>query len=222
MKLFAAIAALILAALLAPLLFRSSEKATVRPETGLPWQIERQADGSTRVFGLTLGRSTLADAQTIWGPEGQIAVIAAADRPAALEAYYESVSAGFITGRVILSADMSQATLDAIRQRAVKVEPTPSGARRFLPGGDDRRRLLQAPIRAISFIPSVNLDEATVLQRFGTPGQRLRSTATAEHFLYADKGLDLLLDSEGKELLQYVAPGDFARLSGPLQKPAAP
>jgi len=222
MKLFAAISALILAAIVVPFFFRSGEQATVRQETGLPWQIERQADGRTQVFGLTLGRSTLADAQKIWGPDGQLAVIVAAGQPAALEAYYESVSAGFVTGRVILSAEMSQGTLDDMRQRAVKVEPTPSGARRFLPGGDDRRLLLLAPIRAISFIPSVNLDEATVLQRFGAPGQRVRSAATAEHFLYADKGLDLLLDSEGKELLQYVAPGDFARLSGPLQKPAAP
>lgn len=222
MKLFAAIAALILAALLAPVFFRSSDRATARQDSGLPWQIERQADGTTRVFGLTLGRSTLADAQKIWGPEGQIAVIAAAGQPLALEAYYESASAGFVTGRVILSAEMSPATLDGIRQRAVKVEPTPSGARRFLPGGDDRRLLLQAPIRAISFIPSVNLDEATILQRFGTPGQRVRSGATAEHFLYADKGLDLLLDSAGKELLQYVAPADFARLSSPLQQAPAP
>lgn len=221
MKLFAALATLILAAIVAPFVFRSTDNAAARHETGLPWQIERQPDGSTRVFGLSLGRSSLADAEKSWGPDGQLAVIVAADRPAALEAYYESVSAGFVTGRVILSAEMSQEALNNIRQRAVKAEPTPSGARRFLPGGDDRRLMLQAPIRAISFIPSVNLDEATVLQRFGTPGQRVRSGPNAEHFLYPDKGLDLLLDGEGKELLQYVAPGDFARLSAPLRKAAA-
>jgi hypothetical protein len=37
-----------------------------------------------------------------------------------------------------------------------------------------------------------------------------------EHFLYPAKGLDLILDRKGKEVLQYVAPRDFARLREPL------
>ena len=31
------------------------------PATGMPWQIEPAADGSSRVFGLVLGHSTVAD-----------------------------------------------------------------------------------------------------------------------------------------------------------------
>ena len=62
------------------------------------------------------------------------------------------------------------------------------------------------------------MDEAIILQRFGTPAERIRQGETLEHFLYPDKGLDLVLDSKGKEVLQYVAPADFARLRAPLGK----
>lgn len=222
MRLAAAIAALILIAIAAPFFFGGSKEEAARRQSGLPWQIEIQADGSSKVFGLVLGRSTLAEAAALWGPDGQLAVIASAGQPAGLEAYYESVTAGFVTGRLILSAELSQEALTGIRERAVKIEPTPSGARRYQPGGDDKRLALQAPVRAISFIPSANLDEPTVLQRFGTPAQRVRSGAQTEHFLYPQQGLDLLLDTEGKELLQYVAPRDFVRLSAPLQAAVAP
>ena len=38
------------------------------------------------------------------------------------------------------------------------------------------------------------------------------------HLLYPDKGLDVVVDGNGKELLQYVAPRDFAELREPLNK----
>ena len=77
------------------------------------------------------------------------------------------------------------------------------------------RRLLE-PIKAISVIPTVNLDEATVIQRFGQPGERLAVSEKRVHLLYPDKGLDVVVDGEGKELLQYVAPRNFALLREPL------
>jgi hypothetical protein len=59
---------------------------------------------------------------------------------------------------------------------------------------------------------------AVILQRFGAPAERIRQGETLEHFLYPAQGLDIVLDSKGKEVLQYVAPADFARLRAPLGK----
>ena len=72
------------------------------------------------------------------------------------------------------------------------------------------------PVKAISVIPTVNLDEATVIQRFGQPGERLVMSEKRVHLLYPEKGLDVVVDADGKELLQYVAPRDFAMLRAPL------
>ena len=72
------------------------------------------------------------------------------------------------------------------------------------------------PIRAISVIPTVNLDEATIVQRFGEPGERIVVSEKRTHLLYPKLGLDVVVDKDGKELLQYVAPQQFARLREPL------
>lgn len=217
MKLFIALLVLIVAAIAAPLLFRSSGGGeAARPVEGLPWQIEALPDGSSRVFGLTMGSSTLGEARARLGTDMQVAIIAAAEEPGSLEAYYDSVTTGSVTGKMILTAEVATDTVERMRQRAIKTRYMESSSRKATLHPDDLQLAYAAPIRAIAFIPSINLDEQTVLGRFGPPGERVRSSEHTEHYLYPEKGLDLALDSEGKELLQYVAPRQFARLRDPL------
>lgn len=217
MKLFLSILALVIAAIVIPLFFLpSADERAAKPPEGLPWQIEVLPDGGSKVFGLTIGSSTLSDARARLGNDMEVGVVAAPGERGALEAYYASAAMGFVTGKLILTADLSDDVVAAMRERAVKTEYMESATRRSTLHPDDRALADRTPIRAISFIPSVDLDEAMVLQRFGVPGERIRSSEQAEHLLYPEKGLDVILDSKGKEVLQYVAPRHFARLRAPL------
>ena len=182
----------------------------------LPWQIERLPDGGSRVFGLTLGRSTLEEARQQLGGDVQVALIVAQGETGSLEAYCESIDAGAVKGKLVLTLETSLAQREQMLARARKVDYMQSAARRVELGAEDLRQADRAPIIAITFIPAANLDEQVVLQRFGVPGERLRSGEHKEHFLYPELGLDLQLDAKGKEVLQYVAPRDFARLRAPL------
>jgi hypothetical protein len=216
MKKWLAAPALLLALLVLYVLIPRAQDREARPVEGLPWQIELLPNGGSRVFGLTLGQSTLADARARFGADMEMAVIAGKDEPGALEAYFAHVSAGVVTGKLILVGDADPQTVARLRERAVKTEIAASGARKFLLDRADLAAAFQAPIRAITFIPSVNLDADTVRARFGAPAERIRTDEHSEHFLYPDKGLDVLLEAKGKEVLQYVAPRDFARLRAPL------
>ena len=192
---------------------------------GLPWQIEPLGDGRSRVFGLTLGSSTLADARARFGADGELAVVTAPGEEGSLEMYYSDVVAGAVSGRLILTGDLPATTLAAMRERASKVDYMQSSTRKASLADGDVGSALRAPIAAIAFIPAARLDEAIVLQRFGQPDERIRTSETVEHFLYAARGLDLALDSDGKEVLQYVAPARFAAVRQPLissTKPATP
>jgi hypothetical protein len=91
-----------------------------------------------------------------------------------------------------------------------------STTRRITLHPDDLAAADRLPIRAIAVIPTVNLDEATVVQRFGEPGERIVVSDKRTHLLYPKLGLDVVVDKDGKELLQYVAPQQFARLREPL------
>lgn len=122
------------------------------------------------------------------------------------------------SGKMVLVADVGRETIAQLRQRAVKAEYMDSSTRKYILQQDDLAFAWRAPIAGITFIPAVSLDAETVLKRFGAPAERIRVDEQVEHFLYPQKGLDLMLDSQGKEVLQYVAPREFARLRAPLIK----
>jgi len=207
---------LIIAVIAVSALFRSGEKPAVQPVEGLPWQIEILSNGETRVFGLIPARSTLDDARRRFGMDMEIAVIAAPGESGSLEAYSSNVTTGVVMGKMILVAAVDRETVARLRQRAVKAEYMDGTTRKYILHPDDLALAWRTLIAGITFIPAVSLDEQTVLRRFGVPGERIRVDERVEHFLYPEKGLDLALDNKGKEVLQYVAPRQFARLREPL------
>ena len=71
-------------------------------------------------------------------------------------------------------------------------------------------------ITGITFIPAVDLDEEVVLSRFGEPEKQVESDG-AVHYLYPEKGLDIALHKDLKDVLQYVSPHAFQQLTAPLQ-----
>lgn len=222
MKIAIAIVLLALAVLVGPVVWQFAHyQPKDVPTTGLPWQIETLPGGDAKVFGLTLRGSTLADARALFGNEMQLAVVAEPNETGNVEGYYESVTAGFVAGRMILTADLPTAVVEAMREHSPKTEYMQSTTRKAKLAEADLRTALAAPIRAIAFIPSAQLDEAVVLERFGQPAERIRVNAHQEHLLYPAKGLDLVLDSKGRELLQYVAPARFEALRAPLLAQAA-
>lgn len=189
--------------------------------SGLPWQIETLPEGGSRVMGLTLAdgaqASTLDDARLRWGQDMQVAIIAAPGEDGTLEAFVDPAQAGFIIGKVVITAQLPASEVRGMRERAIKSEFMESTTRKYTLAQADLATAMRAPIVALSFIPQANLDEATIVARFGQPTERVRSNGHLEHFLYPAKGLDLALDAQGKELLQYVAPAQFTRLTQPLK-----
>jgi hypothetical protein len=215
MKLFLTIAAIVLAAIVAPFFIGGGEPAT-EADANLPWNVRVATDGTSRVFGLGLGHGTLADARARFASDLEIAIVAAPGEAGTLEAYVARVQAGFVTGSLVLGARLEPREVEAMRQRSVKRQFMESTTRRLSLHPDDLPAALSAPLTAIAFVPSANLDATTLLQRFGPPGERLRGTDQAEHLLYADRGIDIIVDPKGREIIQYVAPREFDRLRAPL------
>lgn len=178
----------------------------------MPWDIEALAGGESRVFGLHLPTATLGEAIKRLGSDMEIALMQQAGQPAALEAYYSRIHAGPLTGSMILALAANEEQLAALQQRARKPQILQSGAKKQALAAEDRDSALALPIRGISFLPAASLDAELAIARFGRPDERVRLSETVEQLLYASKGLSITLDDKGKDVLQYVAPRDFARL----------
>jgi len=204
---------------LAMMLFLMSacERANNQPNKDIyPWQITLQADGKTRVFGITLGESTLNFARDLWGRDYNIGLFETSNQPLSLEAYFNEVTLGGISGKFVLTLEATQEELVALLQNVIKRKVLESGAKRYSLTAETSTLLAQKRIESLSYIPYINLDEEIIRKRFGEPAERIIIDQKRQHLLYPELGLDLLLDEEGKELLQYVAPAKFEQLRQPL------
>lgn len=204
--------------------------STVEAPQTLPWQIDRLDDGATRVLGLTLGRSTLADVRKRWGDELTMALVARDGEAGALEAFVDSTQLGFVSARLVFSAQLDAATLRELRVHAVKSQLQPSGVRRYTLSSVDRTRSEQAVVTGLTVLPSAPVDAALLTQRFGAPDQQVQTLVpdaeggapqTQSNWLYPALGLAVAFDAQGHAVFQYVAPRDFARLREPLIKSQA-
>ena len=209
--------AFVIAALVIPFFIPGSGKQEgVDPNSNLPWQITLDGQGGSSVFGLKPGVSTLGEVRRRFESEFELAIVAEPDEVGTLEGYYSAVSLGFVMAKMIVTVDLNNEAIIAMRERALKAKHMESTTRKITLNADDVAAVDLLPVKAISIIPTVNLDEATVIQRFGPPGERIVVSEKRVHLLYPQQGLDVVLDSDGKELLQYVAPRNFASLREPL------
>lgn len=210
---------LVLAVAFAPAVWRLLVDRQVPPPdaaTGLPWQVQLTADGHTRIFGIEPGRSRLGDLPV---PMDDLVVglVAAPGHTGSLEAYVERFQAGWVAGRLVVAAEAAQAERQAW-QAGARREGGAGGALRYVLVGEARRQALAAPVRGLTFIPSVDLGPETLVDRFGAPPEVVRPGGRLEHWLYPGLGLAITVDAEGREVMQYVAPPDFdARLRAPLR-----
>src|SRR5512137_2712802 len=174
MKFALSLIVLVLLALAVPFFIPGAGKQEgIDPNSNLPWQISVDGQGGSSVFGLRPGVSTLGDVRRRLGDEIEVAIIAGPDEVGSLEGYYAQVPLGFVLARMIVTVDAENSLISAMRERAVKAKHMESTTRRITLNPDDLQAAERLPISAISVIPTVNLDEATIVQRFGEPGERI-------------------------------------------------
>jgi hypothetical protein len=218
MKFTLSLIAFVVAAVLIPFFVPGiGHREGLDPNSNLPWQITTDGQGGSSVFGLQPGVSTLAEVRQRFAADFEVAIIAEPNEIGALEAFYSSVPLGFVTAKMVLTIEADPEMVTAMRERALRATPMESTTRKITLSQEDVAAADRLPIRAISVIPTANIDEATLVQRFGSPDERLVAGEKRVHLLYPKLGLDIVVDGEAKELFQYVAPRAFADLREPLR-----
>lgn len=188
--------------------------------TGLPWQIDKLPNGSIRVFGVIPGQTTLGEAVSHLGADMELAIMDSSHEAASLEMYYGQYRAGLLSARLVFAADMDADTINSMRANAVDKQVLETGTRKHVLSAEDHARAYTAVIQTIACVPAVNLDHDIIIKRFGEPAEVIHTDNQLTHYLYPSKGLDVILNEDGKEVLQYVAPHEFKRLREPLEQKA--
>ncbi len=175
----------------------------------LPWQIKTYDDGSSEVFSTRLGVSSLESLTTQFNDPEDIALYQGKEK-LSLEAYFSSIKIGLLEARLVATLDASQEQLLEMLKRAKGIAMTSSADRKVEIANEDIPRILQLPVASLSFIPKYRkLDSAFFKERFGEPAAWQRIDENTVNYFYPDKGLSILIDAEGSEVLEYSRPDRF-------------
>ena len=175
----------------------------------LPWQVELQGDGTSRVLGLGLGEATLGDAVARFGPPDGAGLFIG-ERGRSLETYFGTVRIAGLEGRLVVTLAALPEELDGAAARAVGAERVASGATRFTLSPDDKAALAGRRITGITYLPRYKgLDADFFRERLGEPVAWREIDERSVQWLYPQLGLTLLLSSEDGAILEYVPPRDF-------------
>ncbi|HIE54969.1 MAG TPA: hypothetical protein EYP90_07290 [Chromatiaceae bacterium] len=189
------------------------------PARHLPWQIEVLPDGGSRVFGITLGKSTLAEVEQQFQEEAEVSLFVADSGARVAEAFFNSVTLNGLKARMVVTLGFSDDQLQQLFERGVRISTLGQGRRKVTLSGPDLLLARNTPVVALTYLPRINLDGETVQKRFGAPARRIAEAGgKIVHWLYPDKGLDIVISEEGREVLQYVPPGRFEQLLKPLEE----
>jgi hypothetical protein len=199
------------------LLLMLPDNSVNTPET-LPWNITHPTPESTRVFGITLGTTTLNDLSKAFKYEAEIEIslFKPSDSMMSVEAFIEEVNFNGLKAKMVLTIGVPHSELQGMYERGLRMSSAPSGKRITLTF-DDLARVRATPVASLTYLPNVRIEPAIISKRFGEPAQRIREKKSGvTHWLYPQHGLDVALSDTEKPVLQYLSPKDFELLSAPL------
>ena len=195
----------------------------VKHQQTLPWQIETTTDGSTRVFGLVLGKSTLQQAEQKLQSTAEITLFEPANKTPTVEAYFDKIMLAGLSAKIIIELDIPKTQRQAMFARGTRISTLASGTHKVSLHNQDLALARNSAVATIAYLPRTRLQQDLIYKRFGEPAQRITIAETkTTHWLYPQLGLDIALNETGNAVLQYVAPAQFARLRQPLLNKTKP
>jgi hypothetical protein len=185
-----------------------------------PWDVSRDAAGRTRVFELSIGESTLADARALLGEEGKVNLFVNPNGSHSVEVYFDDIYLSNIRADWILTLDLEPERLAGMYDRGLRVSKTGSGSRKVKIKPEDVETLSSEAIGTLTYLPWKNLEPRDIEGNFGPPTEQVTEDSGVVHWLYPDKGMDIARDADGGVVIQYLNPDDYAKAIASLAPPA--
>lgn len=207
-----------LAGLCTLLLLSACGKSDPQAVDNLPWQISKTAQGNNQVFHVELGKTTLRQAIELWHSFPELAVMQARNNEYSLEAYFGKQRLGLFEAKIVAELVADQATLELFAKEQIKREPQASGAWRLTISEQNLKLANDFLIKYLIYIPVVNYEPDLIRARFGESAEVVKLTETVDAWFYADKGLAMLIDSQGGDIFYYSSLADFPQLKEKILK----
>ncbi len=176
-----------------------------KPRTQLnytPWDIQILDNGASRVFGLTLGKSNIQEANQIFASFAETRLVIDESNQPVLIAHYNELVLDGIVADLELYYQLEPAVLQQLHSDLVASEKNGQQTIYSLPT-DTEMDYLATPIAHIVYKPAIRYGEELITQRFGTPQQIVKVDNQQRHWLYPDSGLTISLFDHQPEEFEY-------------------
>ncbi len=184
------------------------------------WHTVVDANGNLNVLGVTLGVSTLTEAERALHSLSEQALFVDVKDGVHMG---DSVEAFFPTSpdraKLVLELEASNELIARIKAKANEATVFPSGNAKLDIPPEYTREVKALVVRSLTYIPSIALTVEMIEQNFGHASERIVDINGNQHLLYPSLGLDAVVPAAGgKPMLQFVNPKEFDRLRSLIQQ----
>ena len=163
-----------------------------------PWNINILDNNKIRVFGVTLGKTTIQDANQIFASFPETRLI---DNNGKLQllAIYQQLQFGGLIADIELNYDLDDSTLQKLKDSAIIA---PKSEHLNLPENVEIS-LLNTAIANLIYKPSIDYEIDIILQRFGTPESEQKISENSTLWTYTESGLEIIINDTGPDTFIY-------------------
>ncbi|MCW8853577.1 MAG: hypothetical protein OQK72_02640 [Gammaproteobacteria bacterium] len=167
-------------------------------DDAMPWNIQILENGSSRIMGITLGKTNIQDAHQIFAHFSETRLVTSNSKTVLL-AHFDELNLAGLLAEIDLIYDISETDLEKVRQQAVD---TKQGQYQLV-RESMLMDLLTTPVKQLIYKPYIDYDNNMISQRFGEPEERESITESTEKLIYPALGLVIYLNTDGPEKFIY-------------------
>lgn len=179
------------------------EREAVNPEQ-LPWKAHFDETGQLHALGLTLHKSSLRDAMTLYGKDVEVKIFSDKnENNKSFEAYFPIIYIGSIRAAMALKISLTPEELNQAYAKGKAITTTATGAREVSLYNTHIKEYFDHPLTSITLLPKKHLTEEAIAKRFGEPDKKEIQSDNLPHWFFYRYGLEMIIDAKGPEALQY-------------------
>ena len=174
----------------------------------MPWEVDKLKNGSLRVFGITLSKTSIQDANQIFASFAetrlQVTTDASERKTYQLIADYNELIIGGLIAKISLTYQLNQKALEEIAHSIKNVENT-QGRHLYSINNKIEMSYLNTAISTITYIPSIDYGLETIRQNFGQATEEKQIDEELQIWTYPEMGLQVYIYKSELDHFVYAA-----------------
>ena len=162
----------------------------------MPWEVDKLKNGSLRVFGITLSKTSIQDANQIFASFAetrlQVTTDTSENKTYQLIANYNELIIGGLITKIVLTYQLDQKALEKIAHSIKNIKNT-QGSQLYPINNKIEMSYLNTAISTITYIPSIDYGLETIRQNFGQATEEKQIDEELQIWTYPEMGLQVYI-----------------------------